>query len=253
MGFTKEDLTQDRFLNGKVLAHQPRHGYRAGADPVFLAAAVNATAGQSVLELGCGAGVASLCLGRRVAGLRLTGVEIQPEYADLARLNARENGIDMDVVTADICALPDDLRARSFDHVIANPPYYERGHGTKSDNAGRDMALAGDTPLAVWVDTATRRLKPGGVLTFIQKADRLPDLLAAIDGRLGGILVKPLAPRIGRASELVLLVARKGGRAKFRLLAPLILHEGAAHERDGDSYTEGAKNILRSGGALEIS
>lgn len=220
---------------------------------MFLAAAVNATAGQSVLELGCGAGVASLCLGRRVAGLRLTGVEIQPEYADLARLNARENGIDMDVVTADICALPDDLRARSFDHVIANPPYYERGHGTKSDNAGRDMALAGDTPLAVWVDTATRRLKPGGVLTFIQKADRLPDLLAAIDGRLGGILVKPLAPRIGRASELVLLVARKGGRAKFRLLAPLILHEGAAHERDGDSYTEGAKNILRSGGALEIS
>lgn len=253
MGFTKEDLTQDRFLNGKVLAHQPRRGYRAGADPVFLAAAVNASPGQSVLELGCGAGVASLCLGRRVAGLRLTGVEIQPEYADLARLNARENGIDMDVVTADICALPDDLRARSFDHVIANPPYYERGHGTKSDDAGRDMALAGDTPLAVWVDTATRRLKPGGVLTFIQKADRLPDLLAAIDGRLGGILVKPLAPRIGRASELVLLVARKGGRAKFRLLAPLILHEGAAHERDGDSYTEGAKNILRSGGALEIS
>ncbi len=220
---------------------------------MFLAAAVNASPGQSVLELGCGAGVASLCLGRRVAGLRLTGVEIQPEYADLARLNARENGIDMDVVTADICALPDDLRARSFDHVIANPPYYERGHGTKSDDAGRDMALAGDTPLAVWVDTATRRLKPGGVLTFIQKADRLPDLLAAIDGRLGGILVKPLAPRIGRASELVLLVARKGGRAKFRLLAPLILHEGAAHERDGDSYTEGAKNILRSGGALEIS
>ena len=63
-------------------------GYRAGVDPVLLAASVPARAGQSVLDLGCGAGVAALCLAARVPGL-LAGLEVQPAYAALARRNAR--------------------------------------------------------------------------------------------------------------------------------------------------------------------
>lgn len=252
MPFSGSELTRDKFLGGKLTVHQPRQGYRAGADPVFLAAAVGAHAGQTVLELGCGAGVASLCLGRRVPGLTLTGVEIQEDYAELARLNATENLLDFDVFTADLTTLPDHLRAMSFDHVIANPPYYQRGHGTRASDAGRDIALAGGTPLSVWLDVATRRLKPRGVLTIIQKADRLPDILAAMDRRLGSVAVMPLAPRTGRDCELVIIRARKGGRGKFRLLAPFVLHEGATHETDGDSYTDAARIILRDGGPLEI-
>ena len=41
----------------------------------------------------CGAGAAALCLGTRVAGLHLTGLELQPAYADLARRNASRNGL----------------------------------------------------------------------------------------------------------------------------------------------------------------
>ena len=50
--------TEDLFLDGRLRIRQPANGYRAGADPVFLAAAVPAKPGESVLELGCGAGVA---------------------------------------------------------------------------------------------------------------------------------------------------------------------------------------------------
>ncbi|MEY2961347.1 MAG: hypothetical protein RLZ60_1177, partial [Pseudomonadota bacterium] len=56
------DLSCDNFLNGKVRVWQPINGYRAGVDPVLLAAAVPAKSGQTVLELGCGVGTASLCL-----------------------------------------------------------------------------------------------------------------------------------------------------------------------------------------------
>ena len=55
--FAPEDLTQDRFLDGRLTVSQPRKGYRAAMDPVLLAAACPARPGQSVLELGCGAGV----------------------------------------------------------------------------------------------------------------------------------------------------------------------------------------------------
>ena len=97
-----EGLTRDAFLGGALSVWQPRRGYRAGIDPVLLAAAVPAVAGQSVLELGCGAGVASLCLGRRVPGLVLHGVEIQQDYANLARRNGAENDIGLTVTTADL-------------------------------------------------------------------------------------------------------------------------------------------------------
>ncbi len=253
MAFGKEDLSRDSFLGGRLSLFQPRRGYRAGADPVLLAAAVPARPGQAVLELGCGAGVAVMCLGVRVPGLALHGVELQEDYAALARRNAEENGMELAVFTADLRALPPDLRARSFDHVLANPPYFQTVSGTPSADAGRAIGRAGETRLSDWIDAATRRLRPGGYLTLIQRAARLPDLLSAMDGRLGSVVVKPLAPRAGRAAELVIVQARKGGRAAFRLLAPLVLHEGARHERDEDSYTPEVRAILREAAPLEIT
>jgi len=248
-----DDLTCDRFLDGRLRAHQPRHGFRAGVDAVLLAAAVDARAGQSVLELGCGVGVASLCLARRVPGLAICAVEVQAGYADLARRNAGENGVAMQVVTADLGALPADLLGQSFDHVFANPPYHERSGGPGASDAGRERALAEATPLQVWVDVATKRLKPGGRLTFIQKANRLPDILNAMDRRLGSVVVQPLAARAGRRCELVIVAARKGGRGAFQLSAPLVMHRGERHLRDEESYTPAIRAILRDAAPLKMT
>jgi tRNA1(Val) A37 N6-methylase TrmN6 len=84
-------VTVDGFLGGRLRLAQPETGYRAGIDPVLLAAACPAQTGQEVLELGCGVGVASLCLGWRVPGLALSGVEIMGDYAQIARENAARN------------------------------------------------------------------------------------------------------------------------------------------------------------------
>ena len=251
MAVTK-DLTCDDFLGGKVRAWQPRKGYRAGVDPVLLAASVQAKPGQSVLELGCGVGVASLCLAARVPGLALTGVELQPDYADLARRNALQNEAPFDVVTADLRTLPADLRQLRFDHVIMNPPYFDRTAGTAAANQGRDTALGGDTPLADWLDIGARRLGPRGYLTLIQRIERLPEVLTALAGRLGSVIVRPIAGRESRAPELFLLQARQEGRAPFRMATPLVMHSGAIHAGDVESYTDSVRDILRNGAALDI-
>jgi len=240
MGFAPDDLTCDAFLGGRVHAWQPRQGYRAAMDPVFLAAACLAKPGQTVLELGCGAGVASLCLAARVPELAIIGVERQAAYAELARRNGLE------VVTADLTDLPTDLRTRSFDHVIINPPYYPSGGGTPADDAGREAALREDTPLSGWLGTARARLAPKGWLTLIQAADRLPDIIAALDG-FGSITVLPLAPRAARPANRLILRARKSGRAPFVLLPPFLIHEGAQHQIDGDDHSAAAREILRDG------
>ncbi|WP_309665959.1 methyltransferase [Tabrizicola sp.] len=242
------DLSDDKFLCGKLRLYQPLKGYRAATDPVLLAAACPATPGQSVLDLGCGAGAAALCLGLRVPGLHLSGLELQPDYADLARRNATRNGIALTVVEGDIAHVPASLR-QGFDHVIANPPYYPVG-GTPSPVKSRATAMQTGTPLAAWVDAASRRLNPGGWLTLICGADSLPQVLAAMGSKLGSASVLPLAPRAGKPAPRILLTARKGGRAAFRLLAPFVIHAGPAHDGDRESYTPAANAVLRDGADL---
>lgn len=240
------DLTCDAFLGGLLHLWQPRSGYRAGVDPVLLAASIPAVSGQSVLELGCGAGAAILCLGVRVPGLKLTGVERETRYAALAVRNGKGA---LQVVTADIAALPPTLRQRQFDHVLVNPPYWRRAASVAAGDPLREAALAEQTPLALWITVAAKRLVPRGQLHVIHRAERLPDLLAALPHDMGSIEVLPIAARAGRAAERVILRARKSGRADFRLHAPLILHRGD-HHRDGDQYSQEVRNALRNGAPL---
>mgnify|MGYP000037858917 CR=1 FL=1 len=236
--------TCDAFLGGKVTALQPADGYRAGVDAVLLAACTPAKPKESVLELGCGVGVASLCLNARVPDLDITGVEVQPDYAALAV----QNGLR--TVCVDLRALPNDIRNTQYHHVIANPPYFDRTQGSAAPDTGRNVAMGGDTPLNDWLDVAAKRLAPKGYFTVILRIERLPQVLSSL--RLGSIIVRPIAARIGQEPHLFLLQARHSGRAPFRLLSPLIMHDGTMHDADRENYTPQVGDILRNGAALPI-
>lgn len=240
----------DAFLGGRLVLRQPARGYRAGADAVMLAAACRAAAGERVLELGCGAGVALLCLGARVPRLDLTGLERQQAMAELARHNAAMTGIPARIVTGDLEAMPAELRAEVFDHVIANPPFF--AGGTRAPDASRAVARHEETPLEDWIDAGLRRLRPGGWLTLIHRSEALDRILAALIGRAGDVSVLPIAARDGHDAGRVIVAARKGARGALRLRAPFVLHEKPAHERDGEDLTPAAQAVLRHAAALNI-
>jgi tRNA1(Val) A37 N6-methylase TrmN6 len=245
-----DGLTCDAFLDGRLRLWQPRAGYRAATDPVLLAAFVPALPGERVLELGCGAGTAALCLAARIPGLELHGLEVQPAYAALARRNAAENGLALAVHEGDLRRPPAALRALAFDHVLANPPFHPAGV-TGAADPGRDAAhREGEAGLADWIDAGLRRLRPGGRLALIHRTARLGAILAGLEGRAGAVEILPLAGRDGRPAERVLVRARKGRRAPLVLHAPFTLHEGRAHDGDRESYTAAAQRVLRGMEAL---
>ncbi len=252
-GWPEDQLSSDEFLGGQLRICQPRQGYRAGIDPVLLAASIPARSGDTVLELGCGAGTALFCLARRVPGLTLTGIELQPAYANLARRNAARNGLTAEIVTADLADLPTNVTRRQFTHVMANPPYYDRKAGPSAADPGRETALGEGVPLAAWVAMAAKRTAPRGYATFIHMADRLPDLLHAAVAHLGSLEVLPLIPRPGRAARRFLLRGRKGGRGAFRLHDGWVLHDGPAHPGDRENYTGATARVLRDGAVLPFS
>jgi tRNA1Val (adenine37-N6)-methyltransferase len=247
--FAEADLTRDTFLDGRLTLLQPRAGYRAATDPVLLAAATAARPGEAVLELGCGAGAALLALGVRVPGLTLTGVEVQPSYAGLACRNAALNAICAEIACADLAHLPPELR-RPFDRVMMNPPFFDPTAPAAAD-PGRDTAQREVTPLAVWLRAGLARLRPGGWLTVIHRAERVPEILATLAGPAGAMALRPIAPRAGRPAGRAIVQARKGARGPFRLLAPLVMHLGPAHPGDQDHPTPEARAILRDAAPLD--
>jgi tRNA1(Val) A37 N6-methylase TrmN6 len=245
-------LTRDALMGGQVALLQPARGYRAATDPVFLAAACPARPGDRVLDLGCGVGAVALCLAARVPGLSLHGLELQSELAALARRNAAEAGAALTVHDGDVARPPAALRGLSFDHVIANPPFFDAAV-TPAPDPARDLARrAGPEGLELWVDAGLRRLRQGGWLTLIHRAEQLPLTLGALAGRAGAVAVLPLAARAGRPAGRVIVRARKDSRGPFTLAAPLVVHDGPAHVRDGDDYSAAAAAALRDGAALDF-
>lgn len=244
------DVTQDAFLDGKISVLQPATGYRAATDPVFLASAVPAKSGQTILDVGCGVGVAALCLAYRVAGANVTGLELQEDYACLAERNAAANALSLAVMRCDLRDLPDELRRAQFDHVMTNPPFYPEGRATRPENEAKTVAHMESVDLHEWIALCLKRLRPKGSFTIIQTADRLQDILCALSENVGGILIQPLAPRAGRPAKRVIVQARKNSRAALQLLPPFHIHSGPAHRKDGDDYSDAARSILRMGHAL---
>ena len=234
------------------MMQQPRTGYRAATDPVFLAAAISARPHDTVLELGCGAGVALACLLTRI-NVQATGLELQPHYAKLARHNMYRNGLEADIVEGDLAHMPPELRAQSFDHVMLNPPFYppER-HSAPTDSGKATAFLEGREGVDRWIEIGLKRLKPQGWITIIHRAERLHNILGAL-GKAGDIRILPLSPRVHRNAGRVIVQARKGAAGPLQLLAPLIIHDGESHGHDGDDFSPQAREILRDGKALVMS
>ncbi len=231
----------ETFLDGKVRVTQPDTGFRAGLDAVMLAAAVPARPGEMALELGAGAGTASLCLESRVPGVAVTGAEIDPWLAAMANDNAAANGMAARFFAVDAFDLPPELKS-DFDQVLCNPPFH--GEGLVSPDPDRAAALMDGGQLTDWLKLGLQRTVSNGFFTSILRADRLAEAMAVLPDR--GVTVFPLWPRAGVPAKRVILQVRKGSRAPLLLSAGLVLHQ-----QDG-SWTPGADAVLRCGEPLAL-
>lgn len=236
--------TNDHFLGGRLTIKQLAQGFRAGLDAVMLAAAVPARESDNVLELGSGAGVASLCLAARAPGVAITGAEVESSLVGLSNGNATTNQLGDRVVfvTVDVLDLPADMK-RDYDHVFSNPPFHG-ADGERSPDGSRAIATHDDGMLTEWLSVGIKRTASGGTFTCIVRADRLGEALAALPAT--GVRVFPLWPRVGETAKRIIIQARKGSRAPLELLAGLVLHK-----EDG-SYTEEADAVLRGQKGLTL-
>lgn len=224
------ECTEDAFLGGRLRLRQLKSGHRAGHDAMLLAAATSAKAGDRVVDFGAGVGAAGLALARRVHGIDLVLVEIDPTLADLARSNAAANSIAADVMAMDVEAgagafAAAGLAPDSTDTVMMNPPFNDSArHRASPDLARASAHVAGEDTLARWVHASRRILKSGGVLTLIWRADGIAEVLAALDRGFGSLAILPVHGEVSAPAIRILVRAMKGGRAPAQILPALLLN-----------------------------
>src|SRR5215207_606623 len=114
--------------------------------------------GTRLLEVGCGVGAVLAVLGQEYPGLRLFGLDIEPQQLEFARTHLEHCGVEATLAEGDAIELP--FPDEAFDHVwmmwflehIADPPAVLR--------EARRVLGTGGTITAIEVDYSTVRAEP---------------------------------------------------------------------------------------------
>ncbi|AHJ66719.1 tRNA1(Val) (adenine(37)-N6)-methyltransferase [Granulibacter bethesdensis] len=243
------DVTEGSLLNGAIAYRQLRTGFRTGLEPVLLAAAIPARAGERVLEAGTGPGAGLLCLAHRVPGIQGTGVEKSSDIATLARQNVQTNHLEnrLSIITQDILDFAQEMSGSpsNYDHVFANPPWHEEA-SSPSPVALRDQAKRRHAGLvSQWVQALGSMVRPRGSISLILPAALISEAMTSLrEAKAGEISLYPLWPKAERRAKIIIVRGIKAARGPDRVESGLMLHQ-----EDG-SFTPQAHEILRYGKAL---
>jgi tRNA1Val (adenine37-N6)-methyltransferase len=222
-------LTEDTFFNGRIKVLQHRQGYRFSIDAVLLAAFSAPGAKDRIVDLGTGCGIIALILGYRHPAVSITGIEVQPELAELAARNIEANGLKerITILRTDLRSLSIQDIGSPVDLVISNPPYRKGRSGRV--NLHPQRAMARHEILATLQDVAVagaRLLGIGGRFAIIYPAERITDLLSHL--RSAGIEPKHIQTVHAKDNDparLVLVSGIKAGRPGAAVHEPLVIYQ----------------------------
>jgi tRNA1(Val) A37 N6-methylase TrmN6 len=228
----------DAFHRGAFHLVQPLRGHRAGMDALMLAAAAPSSFAGRLADLGAGAGAAGLAVLARCPRAQAVLVEREADMADFARrtLELSQNAaiarraalLVADVTLAGAARREAGLDDRGFDAVIMNPPFNDTRDRQTPDALRKAAHVMEAGMFERWIRTAAAIAKPGGTLALIARPQSLAEILAALQGRFGGLDMKPIHPRPGDAAIRIVLRGVRGSRRALALDPPLFLHEAGS-------------------------
>jgi tRNA1Val (adenine37-N6)-methyltransferase len=221
--------TPDTFLNGRIKVKQDHSGYRFSIDSIFLASHAEPRPGDKVLDLGTGCGIIPLILAYREPNLKIFGIEVQKELADIAGTNVEENhmGDIITVLCKDMKKLKNDMISGPVDLIVSNPPYRKPESGRINPDMQRAVARH-EIKVSLNDITATvrRLLKTAGRFITIYSAERITDLLTHL--RSAGIepkFIRMIHSGVKTKAKLVLVEGVKNGRPGVKIGPPLIIYD----------------------------
>lgn len=200
-----------------------------GMDAVLLSGFARVKPGEKVLDLGTGTGIIPILLEAKTDGEHFTGLEIQPESADMASRSVAYNDLQdkIDIVVGDIKDASQRFGASSFDVITTNPPYMIGQHGIKNDQDAK--AIARHEILCDLVDIlreSAKMLKPSGRFYMVHRPFRLAEIFSKmIEYRIEPKRMQLVYPFVDKEPNMVLIEGLRGGKSRITVEKPLIVYK----------------------------
>ncbi len=226
------DLRINR-INADIILREPEGGIRFGTDALLLADFASNMRKGLCIDLGTGSGVIPLLMLASGCNADFCGLELQPEYALIARENAENNGFSdrFEVKcgsAADFRSLFESGRA---DYVITNPPYMRADCGAENESTPLNIArreISGG--IDMFCEAASWCLKSGGGFFAVYRPDRLVNLLCAMrSNRIEPKRLRAVVPSAGKKPSLILIEGRKDGKEGLVYENDLIIYSDETH------------------------
>lgn len=223
----ENERIDDLQRNGYCIIQDPDR-FCFGMDAVLLSGFAVVKDGARVLDLGTGTGIIPILLEAKTGAAHLTGLEIQPDSADMAKRSVALNGLEekIDIVTGDIKEADKLFGAASFDVITCNPPYMIGRHGLKNPEDAK--AIARHEILCTLEDVisqAARLLVPGGKFFLVHRPFRLAEIMVMLKNyKLEPKRMRLVYPFVDKEPNMVLLEAARGGRPRMTVERPLIVY-----------------------------
>lgn len=200
-----------------------------GMDAVLLSGFARVKQGEKVLDLGTGTGIIPILLEAKTDGEHFTGLEIQPESADMASRSVAYNDLQdkIDIVVGDIKDASQRFGASSFDVITTNPPYMIGKHGIKNDQDAK--AIARHEILCDLDDIlreSVKMLKPSGRFYMVHRPFRLAEIFSKmIEYRIEPKRMQLVYPFVDKEPNMVLIEGLRGGKSRITVEKPLIVYK----------------------------
>ena len=234
------DVTFDSIRD--ILLYQSKKGYRFSVDSLLLYDFVNLKEVPSIADLGAGSGIVGILLAKKYPRASVDLFELQESLFRLAEKNVLLNNIGdrVKVMHCDLRDLPALAGTfRSYDLVVANPPYRKLKSGLL--NLEEEKAIARHEikmSLQEFIDAAASLLRAKGRLCLIYHPSRLSELIDALRKKnLEPKRLRFVHSTLFSEAKMFLLEAVKAGRTGLKVDSPLYLYN-----QDG-SYTAEMENI----------
>ena len=200
-----------------------------GMDAVLLSGFARVKPAEKVLDLGTGTGIIPILLEAKTDGEHFTGLEIQPESADMASRSVTYNDLQdkIDIVVGDIKDASQRFGASSFDVITTNPPYMIGQHGIKNDQDAK--AIARHEILCDLDDIlreSAKMLKPSGRFYMVHRPFRLAEIFSKmIEYRIEPKRMQLVYPFADKEPNMVLIEGLRGGKSRITVEKPLIVYK----------------------------
>ncbi|MDE6189484.1 MAG: methyltransferase [Clostridia bacterium] len=191
-------------------------GYRFTSDAVLLANLTRCSAGDTIVDFGCGGGVISLLLTAKLPCKKVVGIELQEDVARLAKENVELNNLQdkITILNADILNAPDLLGKESVEVVVCNPPYFAKSSGDKRESPQVALSRHESTcDLAGFIKSASAILKYGGEFYLIHKTSRMAEVVSECSQ--ANLIAKNLTlifPKFSKKADTFVLRCKKYGK-----------------------------------------